>query len=1072
MTLATIMFCAAMCRGIDFTEGTAETDTIRFCKNSDKTECAEVNYDESQAGVFGIDYELPGLLTFADGRKVTTPEDWVLRRREILGMLEREMYGKMPSKPDVLEVEMISDKLSDDRFTRRRTYRMWFRKDRSGPYIDWFVAVPVHIRCRVPVVVHFNYNGNDTVSQGNANHHVPPIETVIARGYAFMSAHCQQVAVAPRSMEVFKDIFKGVYELWGGFNEKKGDPVGACMAWAWAFCRSVDLAERIPEVDASRNMIIGSSRLGNAALLSWACDDCAAKPPFGYVRRTECHGLSPYDWKWALDFADKTWKKDMPLPDEYGAKPPVDTFPFPDRLSAYVWRNWGLVPVESLASVVGATVADLNAVAGEMGLAPDPQVLPEWCHKGYITIVRRNWHLLPYDQIMRLIDMPRDKFAFLLKEDDFLFSKMGLIKPACELLVWSRETADAGRDGRRRISATLATEGIDPNAAEEPRFAFIKELMRTDPCAPGGSRGAGSAKNPFDFRMIASYFADYGDPLADDEIGSFPEGLLQKLSADGVNAVWMHVVLNTLVKDPKYPEFGIGSERRVANLKKLVARAAKYGIKVYLYLNEPRCVTAEFFDKEGREGMRGVAEHDRNAVAMCTSSPETLRWLRDSLASLFSQVRGLGGAFTITMSENLTNCASNRKKGECPRCCNRSVADILLEVNRTIVEGVAAGDPDAEVIVWNWAWPKGVDGEVLKGLPRRNCRVMHVSENGIPVTVGGSTVEVSDYSISVVGPGARAKAFWAEGKRCGLPVVAKVQACCSWELSSFPYLPVMDLVAEHARNLENEGVRGVMLSWSCGSAPAANLRLFGGETLDGLARDLYGEKAAPLARRAWTAFSDGFRRYPFDVVVAYKGPQQWGPANPLYRTATGYQATMVGIPYDGLDSGDWDNKWNGRFPVEAWLERFQEVSRGFDEGCRLFAGVVPLVDDPGRRVAAEKELQMFRAEAMHFRSVVDQSRFILARNVGDRAAMRAVALEELATAKAYLPLVRGDSHIGYECSNHYFYIPRDVVEKAIGCRMIADEMRNGASIFAHGNFRARLEIERLKYCITTEVSRR
>ena len=28
-----------------------------------------------------------------------------------------------------------------------------------------------------------------------------------------------------------------------------------------------------------------------------------AEPPFGYVRRTECHGLSPYDWKWALDFA-------------------------------------------------------------------------------------------------------------------------------------------------------------------------------------------------------------------------------------------------------------------------------------------------------------------------------------------------------------------------------------------------------------------------------------------------------------------------------------------------------------------------------------------------------------------------------------------------------------------------------------------------------------------------------------------------------------------------------------------------------------------------------------------------
>ena len=35
-----------------------------------------------------------------------------------------------------------------------------------------------------------------------------------------------------------------------------------------------------------------------------AYDDVRVVPPFGYVRRTECHGLSPYDWKWALDFAE------------------------------------------------------------------------------------------------------------------------------------------------------------------------------------------------------------------------------------------------------------------------------------------------------------------------------------------------------------------------------------------------------------------------------------------------------------------------------------------------------------------------------------------------------------------------------------------------------------------------------------------------------------------------------------------------------------------------------------------------------------------------------------------------
>jgi len=55
--------------------------------------------------------------------------------------------------------------------------------------------------------------------------------------------------------------------------------------------------------------------------------------------------------------------------------------------------------------------------------------------------------------------------------------------------------------------------------------------------------------------------------------------------------------------------------------------------------------------------------------------------------------------------------------------------------------------------------------------------------------------------------------------------------------------------------------------------------------------------------------------------------------------------------------------------------------------------------------------------------------------------MRKFALKELATAKEYLPLVRGDSRIGYECSNHYFFVPRDVVEKIVGCRLIADGIR-------------------------------
>ena len=708
------------------------------------------------------------------------------------------------------------------------------------------------------------------------------------------------------------------------------------------------------------------------------------------------------------------------LPGEPCFKAALPPHPFPDRLSAFVWRNWGLVPVERMAKVIGAAQDDLRAVAVEMGLAADPIVLPEWRRKGYITVTRRNWHLLPYDQLVELLDMTRQEFRFYLMEDDFLWVKLGRFKPICERLQWNGEQAAKSRAARQRIAAMLKEEGLDPQDPEEPRFTFVKDIAATVPRTPEST-----SDSPFDFRLIFSYFADFADPLADPAISSFPEGLLQRLSEQGVNAVWLHTVLRTLVKDPKYPEFGEGAENRLANLRKLVERCRAYGIKVYLYMNEPRGLTDDFFAKDpDREALRGVREGIYNA--MCTSSPETLRWLHDSLKTLFSTVHGLGGIFTITMSENLTSCASRYRKHECPRCCDRSIASIVSEVNRTMIAGMMAGDPSANALVWNWGWPEDACEEIVRGLPKGNCRLMAVSERGIEICRGGVKSVESDYSLSIIGPGDQAKRFWRTAKAADLPVVAKVQASASWELGSFPYLPVMDLVAEHAANLSAEGVNGVMLSWSVGGYPSSNLSVYRdfvrgpdakNRTLDRIAQALYGEKAQQ-ARRAWTAFSEGFRHYPFDVSVLYEGPQHMGVANPLYAEKTGYAAGMVCYPYDAYRT------YCGAYPPNVYAELIGKVADGFAEGCHLMEGVV-----------SNKELDLYRAEQMHFASCRDQVLFYLARDRGDHPVMREILLRELARAKAYWPLVRADSRIGYESSNQYFLVPRDVLEKVLVCRL-------------------------------------
>ena len=81
---------------IEFRPGTPESDATIFFTN--ETGFISVNYDESKAGVLNRDYILPDPLTFADGRKVASAADWALRRKEMLAIFEREVYGRMPMK--------------------------------------------------------------------------------------------------------------------------------------------------------------------------------------------------------------------------------------------------------------------------------------------------------------------------------------------------------------------------------------------------------------------------------------------------------------------------------------------------------------------------------------------------------------------------------------------------------------------------------------------------------------------------------------------------------------------------------------------------------------------------------------------------------------------------------------------------------------------------------------------------------------------------------------------------------------------------------------------------------------
>ena len=142
--------------------------------------------------------------------------------------------------------------------------------------------------------------------------------------------------------------------------------------------------------------------------------------------------------------------------------------------------------------------------------------------------------------------------------------------------------------------------------------------------------------------------------------------------------------------------------------------------------------------------MAGVREGE--FTALCTSHPAVRQWMGDALAYVFREVPDLAGVFTITASENLTNCASHGSWRACPHCKNRTDADIIAEVNAVIEEGVHRGNPKAKVIVWDWGWHGHGDApDIIARLPK-SVWLMSVSEWALPIDRGGIKTAVGEYS--------------------------------------------------------------------------------------------------------------------------------------------------------------------------------------------------------------------------------------------------------------------------------------------------------------------------------------
>jgi hypothetical protein len=607
-------------------------------------------------------------------------------------------------------------------------------------------------------------------------------------------------------------------------------------------------------------------------------------------------------------------------------------------------------------------------------------------------------------------------------------------------------TLQAGMAGARTTieAGSVRVEAGDTAELMQALYALQDRMEELEsPVLPSGVTERKTVWSP---RYLYSYFALYGDPLFEPEADPFPDAYLEKLARAGINGVWLQGVLNTLAPSAAFPEFGKGSEIRLRNLSELVRRAGEYGVRVYLYLNEPRAMPAAFFAK--RPEMRGSSF--QHLFSMCTSNAVVRDWVRDSLGHVFRAVPELGGVFTISMSENHTNCFSHGgawgvkvpKAGDCPRCAKRESWDALAELFIAMRDGVRMGSATAEVIHYDWGWPDEMVGPLLAKLPS-DTRIVSISEWSVPVERGGVRSAVGEYSISVVGPGPRATRNWAAASRAGMTNLAKVQFNNTWEISAVPYIPVPQLVLQHCENLRRAGVQGLMAAWTCGGYPSSNLMAAkayyfdpapdAAETLRRVARQKFGAGFAD-AVAAWDVFSRAFLEFPYGVAI-YVIPVQHGPANLLRMTPTGHKPGMILFPHDGMKT------WCGKYPPEVVERQFARMASLWRPGLALLERAVAAAP-AGKRRGAAMELGIARTCYHHFLSVANQVEFYRLREAGsvDRPRMRELVKSEMALARAQYPVAREWSVIGYEASNHYYYTPLDLVEKVLNCRRILAEL--------------------------------
>ncbi|MDD2404006.1 MAG: hypothetical protein PHV75_08075 [Victivallaceae bacterium] len=540
----------------------------------------------------------------------------------------------------------------------------------------------------------------------------------------------------------------------------------------------------------------------------------------------------------------------------------------------------------------------------------------------------------------------------------------------------------------------------------------------------------------------------------------YTDAELAKIADSGFNAVWIHGLLHSIVKTDDFPELGEYAAEHQQRLNELTERAAKYGIKVFIYMQPPRALltTHPIFKNHPEiagqiESLQGCEGDMVNVQALCTSHESVKKYLKNAAAKLAEKVPDLGGIIMITASEYPAHCWSRRGRMmdanghyqinpiACPRCKDRKPGEVVNEVIQLMRDGIRSVNQDWKIIAWNWSWAMYEDApceNIIRNLPS-DVILMADFERGGKRTILGKERIMDEYSLGYAGPSKQFRDSSEIARLYNRQMMAKLQIGTTHELATVPNLPIIGNIYRKAVNVRKMGLAGFMGTWNFGNMITANtaaLNHFLEENIsDDQALELrkFAETYFPGCHagniaEAWDKFAEAMDFYPFSIPYLYVGPTNYACILP-----------MEPAPLTGKSSGrswlmdergdDISNAIAG-YTIDEIIEGFNCLTKIWGTGVELLAE--GLANVPSAH--AEEELDNARVCYHLFKSTENFCKIFKIRSNWKAEKLpeyHAIAEAELKNLRLLLPLIEKDSRFGFHIEAFGYQFDAEQIKRKI-----------------------------------------